>query len=182
MTRKSTIKNIAIKEGKSGLLFFVSVLHKISTISGLALSEEHDIVYRDTPSSKPSTSSAKKAPSNSDFTNRIIPDPVFLFRYSALTFNGHRIHYDREYVTKEEGYPGLIVHGPLLATLLIDSFVEQHPSLKIKKFEFKAIYPVFDLHPFEVCGLHPNSDNEASLWVKDHEENLCMQAKIFGEK
>ena len=180
--RNSIIKNVEIKEGRSGVLAFVSVLHEISDDTGIALSEEHNIVYRDNPSSKPSSPFTKKAPNNSDYSRYITPDPVFLFRYSALTFNGHRIHYDREYVTKEEGYPGLIVHGPLLATLLIDSFAEQQPKFKITKFNFKAIHPVFDLHPFKVCGLNPNSENKASLWIEDHKGNLCMQSEIFGEE
>ncbi|MDB3993146.1 MaoC family dehydratase N-terminal domain-containing protein [Gammaproteobacteria bacterium] len=180
LSRKSTIKNITIKEGKSGLLAFVNVLHEISTPSGTLLSEEHDIVYREKPSSDNSTSprNTVAAPISSDFSARINPDPVFLFRYSALTFNGHRIHYDREYARLEEGYPGLIVHGPLLATLLIGTFAEHNPSAEIKKFEFRATNPVFDTNSFEVCGMNPNSDGEASVWIKNHNGNLCMQAQI----
>ena len=182
LSRKSTIKSISLKEGKSGSLAFVNVLHEISTPSEMVLSEEHDIVYREDHSSKRPGSSANKvaAPVSSNFSTLITPDPVFLFRYSALTFNGHRIHYDREYATQEEGYPGLIVHGPLLATLLIDTFAKHNPSFQIKKFEFRAINPVFDLNPFEVCGMNPNGDGQASVWVQDHEGNLCMQARIFG--
>ena len=81
-----------------------------------------------------------------------MPDDVLLFRYSALTFNGHRIHYDRRYVTEVEGYPGLIVHGPLIATLLLDLLRREMPDANVARYEFRAIRPVFDIHPFAVCG------------------------------
>ena len=81
-----------------------------------------------------------------------MPDDVLLFRYSALTFNGHRIHYDRQYVTEVEGYPGLIVHGPLIATLLMDLLRRQLPDADVASFRFKAVRPTFDLNPFHVNG------------------------------
>ena len=88
-----------------------------------------------------------------------MPDPVLLFRYSALTFNGHRIHYDRSYVTGVEGYPGLIVHGPLIATLLLDLLRRKLPDAQVKRFSFKAVRPTFDIHPFTVCG-KPSADGK----------------------
>ncbi|NKB32155.1 MAG: acyl-CoA dehydrogenase [Pseudomonadales bacterium] len=177
VNRVSTIKSIACKEGRSGQLAFVTVKHEIGTELKNAISEEHDIVYRDLAPSNQSPPPAKSAPTSSDYSKTIDPDPVLLFRYSALTFNGHRIHYDREYVTTEEGYPGLIVHGPLLATLLVDLLIEQFPEKTLRSFEFKAVSPVFDLNPFDVCGTNPDQEGNLSLWIKDYEGTLCMQAQ-----
>ena len=96
-------------------------------------------------------------------------------RYSALTFNGHRIHYDRKYVTQVEGYPGLIVHGPLIATLLLDLVRRNAPGAFIKSFNFKALRPTFDLHPFLVNGKPSAEDKSVRLWAQDHEGWLTMQ-------
>jgi 3-methylfumaryl-CoA hydratase len=111
----------------------------------------------------------------------IHPDPVLLFRYSALTFNGHRIHYDRSYVTQEEGYPGLIVHGPLIATLLVDLIRQNNPGKKLKRFEFRAIRPTFDIHPMQVNAVIDQASDSTGktlrVWAQDHEGWLTMQAK-----
>jgi 3-methylfumaryl-CoA hydratase len=101
---------------------------------------------------------------------------VMLFRFSALTFNGHRIHYDRSYVTQTEGYPGLVVHGPLIATLLVDLWRHQHPEATLTHFAFKALRPTFDIHRFTVCG-QPTGQGQADLWARDHEGWLTMQAQ-----
>ncbi|MDP1888987.1 MAG: acyl-CoA dehydrogenase, partial [Polaromonas sp.] len=103
-------------------------------------------------------------------------DDVLLFRYSALTFNGHRIHYDRRYVTEVEGYPGLIVHGPLIATLLAELVRKHMPGARLLKFEFRAVRPVFDLWPFKLHGLPSADGKSVSLWTEDHEGWLTMQA------
>ena len=175
VSRQSTIKSITFKEGRSGNLAFVCVRHEISNLHGLAISEEHDIVYRSHAPTDTSPPLSKPAPTNCDFSKSVNPDPVLLFRYSALTLYGHRIHYDRDYVTQEEGYPGLIVHGPLLATLMIKLFADHFPEKQLTKFEFTAMEPVFDLDPFRVCGLNPNKKNAAELWIKNHTGSLCMK-------
>ncbi|MDU7587669.1 MAG: acyl-CoA dehydrogenase, partial [Acidovorax sp.] len=109
------------------------------------------------------------------WSRTIVPDDVLLFRYSALTFNGHRIHYDRKYVTEVEGYPGLIVHGPLIATLLLDLLRRSLPGAQVLTFDFRAVRPTFDLHPFSVHG-KPSSDGKTvELWAQDHEGWLTMQ-------
>ena len=122
VTRTSTIKEMNLKTGSTGLLCFVSVDHVFTTPRGVAIRERHDIVYREMPAAGQNAAPAKPpaAPATAKHSERHLADPVLLFRYSALTFNGHRIHYDRDYVTKVEGYPGLIVHGPLQAALLIE--------------------------------------------------------------
>ncbi|MBT8147992.1 MAG: MaoC family dehydratase N-terminal domain-containing protein [Gammaproteobacteria bacterium] len=178
ITRRSVIKQVETKEGRSGQLAFVCVAHEISNSAGLAIYEEHDIVYRENPAASVSQSTpkaAKSAPATSDYSRHHLADPVTLFRYSALTFNGHRIHYDRDYVTGEEGYPGLIVHGPLLATLLVELCRENQPDARLRKFEFRALSPVFDGKPFTACGKQVDSNN-TELWIADSDNNLCMQA------
>ena len=98
------------------------------------------------------------------------------FRYSALTFNGHRIHYDRRYVTEVEGYPGLIVHGPLIATLLVDLLRRNLPHARLKQFSFRAVGPLFDTAPFQVCG-QPDADGKSvRLWAQNARGELAMQA------
>jgi 3-methylfumaryl-CoA hydratase len=172
--RVSRISDVSVKHGRSGALVFVTVRHEITNARGLALSEEHDIVYREeTPAGAPGPQ-AQPAPAGEQFSRVVVPDPVMLFRYSALTFNGHRIHYDRPYATQVEGYPGLVVHGPLLATLLLDQLRREFPSAKVRTFSFKAVRPVFNLHPFSVCG---RREGAANLWIRDHEGALAMQAQ-----
>ena len=175
ITRDSRIAGVDIKHGRSGALVFVTVRHEITNARGVALSEEHDIVYRDNPLPGASTPEPLSAPTGEDFSRSITPDPVLLFRYSALTFNGHRIHYDHDYVRDVEGYPGLIVHGPLIATLLLDLARRSVPHLRVRRFEFKALRPLFDIHPFTLCGKH-GGNGRISLWARDHEGFLAMQA------
>jgi 3-methylfumaryl-CoA hydratase len=120
VTRVSSIKDVNVKHGRSGALMFVTGRHELSAANGVVTTEEHDIVYRDNPQPGAKLPAPQVAPTEPSFSREILPDPVLLFRYSALTLNGHRIHYDRRYVTEVEGYPGLVVHGPLVATLLLD--------------------------------------------------------------
>ena len=173
--RKSAIQSIDVKQGRSGELVFVCVRHEYIADESLAFSEEHDIVYRDNPAPDGAVPKTIAAPSDSDFSKPYDPDPVLLFRYSASHSMGHRIHYDRDYTTQTEAYPGLIVHGPLLATLLVELLQEKLPTFAMTKFEFKAIHPVFDIHSFTVCGQQENN-SQVSLWVKNHRNDLCMKA------
>jgi 3-methylfumaryl-CoA hydratase len=175
MTRSSRIAEVSGKSGRSGALVFVTVQHAIANAFGIALREEHDIVYREAPRTDAPLQPPQAAPRDEAFGREIVPDPVLLFRYSALTFNGHRIHYDRSYVTEVEGYPGLIVHGPLLATLLLDLVRRNAPAAEVATFQFRAVRPTFDLHPFRVNG-EPRSDGSVHLWAQDHEGFLTMDA------
>ena len=175
ITRSSRIAQVDAKSGRSGALAFVTASHEISSARGVAIVEEHDIVYRDAPRPDAPAATPQTAPADETFSRRIVPDPVLLFRYSALTFNGHRIHYDRSYVTEVEGYPGLIVHGPLIATLLMDLLRRHRPSAVIKHFSFTAKSPLFDLHPFEVCG-RSDGERTVALWARNHQGALAMQA------
>ena len=175
ITRTSRIASVDAKSGKSGALAFVTVRHEIACGRGIAIVEEHDIVYRDAPRPSAAAPAPPVAPTDESFARRIVPDPVLLFRYSALTFNGHRIHYDRSYVTEVEGYPGLIVHGPLIATLLMDLLRRERPHAVVRRFAFTAKSPLFDLHPFDVCGRF-DGERSVALWARDHEGALAMRA------
>ncbi len=179
-TRVSRILRVDAKTGRSGELVFVTVRHELSDARGLALTEEHDIVYRAAPAPGDPAPVPQRAPGDEHFARRIEPDPVLLFRYSALTFNGHRIHYDRRYVTEVEGYPGLVVHGPLIATLLLDLLRRERPQARVVRFAFTALRPTFDGHRFEVCGRETGGGHVA-LWARDHEGWLTMRAEAVTE-
>ena len=142
---------------------------------GLGVEEEHDIVYREAAQAG-DPSSGKPAPAHAKWQRSLVGDPVLLFRYSALTFNAHRIHYDRRYVTDVEGYPGLVVHGPLLATLLIDLLREHRLRAELAAFEFRAVRPVIDIAPFAVCGQPAAGGDTVRLWAQDAAANLAMYA------
>lgn len=173
-SRTSRIASVTPKSGRSGDLVFVTVVHELRNARGIALTEEHDIVYRDPPQPGDVPAAPVAAPMQAGWQRELVPDDVLLFRYSALTFNGHRIHYDRRYVTEVEGYPGLVVHGPLIATLLVDLVRRERPDARLQRFEFKALRPAFDGRPLRVCG-QPEGDTIA-LWAQDHEGRLAMEA------
>lgn len=141
--RRSTILSVTEKSGGSGRLVFVTVGHALSGPRGPVLEEEHDIVYRGAEGA-----AVKDAPAAPDFgatlSRTVVPDSLMLFRYSALTGNGHRIHYDRPYVTAEEGYPGLVVHGPLQATLMAQAVLDAAPGRRLARFSFRGRRPAFD--------------------------------------
>ena len=162
--RTSTIKDITAKQGRSGPLVFVTVRHAVSDEGGLVLSDEHDIVYR----------------SESGLAPR--PDPVLLFRYSAVTFNSHRIHYDQPYATRVEGYPGLVVHGSLIATLLVDLLRRNRPDTAIRQYRFRAFQPLFDNQPFQTCGSPDEGTGTARLWTRNAQGALTMEATATWQR
>lgn len=172
VTRTSRILDVKQKDGRSGPLVFVIVRHEI----GDALTEEHDIVYREAPKAGEVAPAPPPAPARSQWERTIQPDDVLLFRYSALTFNGHRIHYDRRYATEVEGYPGLIVHGPLIATLLVDLLRRNAPDARIANFTFRAVSPLFDTAAFTVCGQPDDNEKTIRLWARNAGGGLAMDA------
>lgn len=178
LTRRSTIERVSEKTGRSGALVFVTVRHEIcrNDEPECALTEWHDIVYREAQKPGETISPPTSAPGVASWQLAWIPDDVLLFRYSALTFNGHRIHYDRRYATQVEGYPGLVVHGPLIATLLLDLLRRNVGSRELATFEFRARRPLFDTHSFSVHGQLQEDGNAVSLWAADHEGHLAMDA------
>jgi len=149
VTRASRIKDVSLKSGSTGMLCFVAVDHEIKTPRGTAIRERHDIVYRDVTTGSAAPAKPTGAPPVAKHRETHFADPVLLFRYSALTFNGHRIHYDRDYVTKVEGYPGLIFHGPMQAALLVE-FAAKLRGRVPKKFAYRGVQPLFEGSEFSV--------------------------------
>jgi 3-methylfumaryl-CoA hydratase len=178
MTRLSKVADVVVKSGRSGRLAFVTVRHRIYREGdpGVALEEEHDIVYREPPRNDAPARPAEPAPPTATWSMEIVPDPVLLFRYSALTFNGHRIHYDRPYAVEHEGYRGLVVHGPLLATLMAQLAVRSNPGRSLADFSFRALSPVFDIAPFCVAGA-PKGNDSVDLWVEDADARCAMRGR-----
>jgi 3-methylfumaryl-CoA hydratase len=173
--RTSTVTKVEHKPGKSGDLVFVTVRHEIVVEAGLVISEEHDIVYREAAMPGAAAPPALPVPADAAWSFPVTPDPVLLFRYSALTFNSHRIHYDLDYVTREEGYPGLVVHGPLIATLLLDGLSRAMPQARVSRFAFRAMAPTFHIDPFAVHGA-PTGAGSARLWA-EKDGMLTMDGK-----
>jgi 3-methylfumaryl-CoA hydratase len=184
VTRVSTITDVQGKQGRSGPLVFVQVRHVVTDALGPIVTETQDIVYREADRNngaepKAAPSNPQSVPRKADWWQRVEPDGVLLFRFSALTFNGHRIHYDRLYAQNEEGYPGLVVHGPLQAMLLMESFMREHPTSKVKSFGFTSRRPLFDA-PFDVCGAQ-ESAAETKLWIEDQIGQTVMEATLNVE-
>jgi 3-methylfumaryl-CoA hydratase len=178
--RTSIVADVTHKQGRTGPLVFVRVRHEIAGENGLAVVEEQDIVYREAAGPNEAAAAPRRAPDGAVWRRDIEPDAVLLFRYSALTFNGHRIHYDHPFVTKVEGYPGLIVHGPLIATLLVD-LLRRNVEAGMTRFAFRAVRPLFDTARFAVCGVPEGDGKAAKVWAQDAEGLLAMEADAeFG--
>jgi hydroxyacyl-ACP dehydratase HTD2-like protein with hotdog domain len=172
--RTSTILSVADKAGGSGRLVFVTVKHVVEGPRGIAIEEEQDIVYRGAEGA--AVKAAEPAPAWPDaVTRQVLPDPVMLFRYSALTGNGHRIHYDHPYVTGVEGYPGLVVHGPLQATLMAALAQETAPGLRLARFAFRGKRPCFDGRALDVLARRDGM--KVALETRDDTGATCMQAE-----
>jgi 3-methylfumaryl-CoA hydratase len=178
LQRSSTIVDVSGKSGRSGELVFVKVRHELRCNGAAepALVEFHDIVYRDAQRPDDLPPPPQAAAEGAAWQRELRPDEVLLFRYSALTFNGHRIHYDRPYATQVEGYPGLVVHGPLIATLLLDLLRRHAPQAELASFRFKALRPTFDGRPMRVNGAPQADGKSVQLWAQDHEGWLTMDA------
>lgn len=159
--RLSTILNIEEKHGRTGSLLFVTVRHDYSQNGLLCVREEQDIVYREP---NPPRLNSGEAPENGDWSETVSPTPTLLFRYSAVTFNGHRIHYDYPYVTDTEGYPGLVVHGPMIATFNLRAFIRANPDKPVRHFAYRGVRPLTLPTPFQVGGriVEPG---KAQLWA-----------------
>ncbi len=179
--RHSTIKSVTEKSGRSGRLAFVTVEHIVADEAGPCIVEEHDIVYREAGEKGAPLPEGEAPPPEGAWSRKVTPSPVLLFRYSALTFNGHRIHYDHPYTTQEEGYPGLIVHGPLLATMMIGQLRRERPEARATRFIFRARRPIFDNRHFTVCGAPDDAAKHADLWVEDPDGFLAMQGEVSWE-
>ena len=176
--KRSVIKDVAVKQGRTGLLCFVTVRHEYAGEDGRpCFFEEHDIVYRNDPAPCAPRPELPLPPGDGVWSNTILPSAVMLFRYSALTFNGHRIHYDRDYCRDIEGYPGLVFHGPLTATLLADLAMARGGDRELRGFRFRAVAPLFDTAPFVIRGKPREDDPHGlDLWAETPDGHLAMTA------
>jgi 3-methylfumaryl-CoA hydratase len=173
--RESQIQNVTIKDGRSGRMVFVTVKTDIRSPRGVAITEEQDIVYRGEPDKNAPQQPAQPAPGKAVWQHQVTPDPVMLFRYSALTFNGHRIHYDKPYVTGTEGYPDLIMNGGL-TTLLTYELARTHGTTPIKFMSSRNVRALFVNRTITFCG-EPSADNRtAKLWAQDNSGAVALVA------
>jgi len=164
--RVSSITDVTSKDGRTGPLVFVTLMHEISDELGRAVSERQNLVYRNAPEPGALAVAPIAAPVDSSWRQLVQPSPELLFRYSALTFNTHRIHYDRPYAVDIEGYGGLVVHGPLVATLLLDVLHKHLPGVRVSKFNFKAVRPLIDTESFVVSG-KVDGEGQIQIWASD---------------
>lgn len=179
LTRVTTIDAIRPKRGASGDLLFVTLRHDIAADGAPAIREEQDIVFRAPAPASPAPAAAPALPAErepADAIRTVDPDPVLLFRYSALTFNAHRIHYDRDYARNIEGYAGLVVHGPLIGTLLMDHALRTLPGAVPRRFAFRAEAPLIDGAPFDLCLAH--GEDSVRLWARDAAGRSTMRADL----
>ncbi len=177
LTRVSEILSVEPKTGNSGHLVFVTVRHTVSAANDIAVVEEHDIVYREAAKPGAPTAPGKPAPANPVWRHEVMPDEAMLFRYSALIFNAHRIHYDIDYCRREEGYPGLIVHGPLQTTLLLD-LSRRHAGKAVRKLDYRAVSPVFHNEKLTVGGMPSADGTSAQLWTAGPSGHIAMTGTV----
>lgn len=172
-SRRSEIADVRVKQGRTGPLCFITARHTYTQQGEVRIIEEHDMVYRADPSPDDPKPTPPEPPSGSEIRRTITPSEVMLFRYSALTFNGHRIHYDREYARTVEGYPDLVFHGPLTATLLAELALE-HGGGALATFDYRAVSPLFDTRSFSI---HAKRDGDGlTLWAENPDGKLAMTA------
>ncbi|NNC80406.1 MAG: acyl-CoA dehydrogenase [Acidimicrobiales bacterium] len=174
VTKTSTVCSIEMKEGRTGPLCFVAVHHELAVGGDVRITEAQDLVYREQPDPDALTPEPKLAPVEAEFQRVIQPTEVMLFRYSALMFNGHRIHYDRDYARDVEGYAALVVHGPLTATLLAQLAVDE-TGRSLASFSFRGVAPLLDTEPFTIAGTR--SGDRVELWAKNASGGLAMTAQ-----
>lgn len=178
LVRDSEIIAVESKHGKSGALVFVTVRHTVTAAGEIATVEEHDIVYREAARPGEAPPPGKPAPGTATWRREIAPDPVLLFRFSALTFNGHRIHYDLDYCRHEEKYPGLVVHGPLQTILLLD-LCRRHEKRPVTRLEYRALHPVFHTEKFTVNGNPASDGSKADLWTANAAGVYAMSGTAY---
>jgi len=174
-SRRSKILKIENKVGKRGTLSFVTVEHTISCDGIVCIREEQDLVYKDAAPPGPAPVAVTRYEGVAQWSRSVVPDTTLLFRYSALTFNGHRIHYDLAYARTEEDYPDLVVHGPLTATLLQQFALEHGGGRSLARFEFRGVAPLFAARPFNLEGRQAQ-DGSLALWARGPDGELAMSA------
>ncbi len=175
VVKQSTVADIQVKEGRTGLLCFVTAEYNFLVNDEVTINEKHNIVYRDISKSGGGSGYSKEIPEKADLSEKIFMHPTILFRYSAIGFVGHRIHYDHPYTVNEENYPGLIVHGPLQATYLLRA-AEKLMGKQVKSFTHKVMAPVFANSEYMV-GVDKMDDGSVSCWGATKEFGVTMRAE-----
>ena len=175
VVKQSTVADIQVKEGRTGLLCFVTAEYNFLVNDEVTINEKHNIVYRDISKSGGGSGYSKEIPEKADLSEKIFMHPTILFRYSAIGFVGHRIHYDQPYTVNEENYPGLIVHGPLQATYLLRA-AEKLMGKQVKSFTHKVMAPVFANSEYMV-GVDKMDDGSVSCWGATKEFGVTMRAE-----
>jgi 3-methylfumaryl-CoA hydratase len=177
--RETELADISLKSGSTGTLVFATVVDRVFGPEGLALEDERRTVFREEVKAGELNQAPRREPAPADlpWRKRVSADPVLLFRFSALTFNSHRIHYDHPWATQREGYPALVVHGPLTTTLLIDFARDCHPGRTLRGYATQARAPLFEGTPFELRG-RPTADGRAAeLWAVTPEGTIAMSGE-----
>ena len=180
LRRETELVDLALKSGGTGTLVFATVLSRVYAAQELALEEERRTVFREEIKVGERNQAPRRedAPVDVPWQRRVDPDPILLFRFSALTFNSHRIHYDRPWAMDTEGYPGLVVHGPLTSTLLVDFARDHNPGRAFLTYTTQARAPLFDTAPFELRG-RPKADGRgAELWAVTPVGTVAMSAQV----
>jgi 3-methylfumaryl-CoA hydratase len=178
LRRESEIVAVEPKRGTSGDLLFVTVRHTVIASGETATVEEHDIVYREAARPGQPQSPGRPAPANPEWRREIHADSVMLFRFSALIFNAHRIHYDLDYVRNEEHYPALVVHGPLQTILILD-LARRQERRPVKKLDYRALYPLFHTERFTVNGRLTKDGSKAELWTANAAGICAMTGTVY---
>lgn len=180
-SKHSEILSIQAKEGRAGKLVFVTIRHRISSAGLLCIEEEQDIVYREADSGQGPKPNPPAAPDEAKWAQQVTPDPVLLFRYSALTSNGHRIHYDQPYARQEEGYRDLVVHGPLISTLLQNFAVALKQGAALTRFDYRGMAPLFVDRPFRIEAAEGEKSGTLDLWARGPDGECAMKASAGFE-
>ena len=180
LRRETRLADMSVKHGGTGTLVFATITSRVYGPSGLALEDERRTVFREEVKTGERNQAPRREspPNDTPWRRSVTPDPVLLFRFSALTFNSHRIHYDRAWAMEVEGYPGLVVHGPLTTTLLIDFTRDQNPGKRIAAYATQARAPLFDTAPFELRGRPAMSGRGCELWAVTPEGTVAMSAEV----
>ena len=178
--RETELADISVKSGGTGTLVFATVASRVFGPDGLALEEERRTVFREEVKAGQGNQAPRRdaPPAGVPWRRRIAPDAVLLFRFSALTFNSHRIHYDRRWAMETEGYPGLVVHGPLTTALLLDFARDSNPGRTVRAYTTQARAPLFDNASFELVGRPIGDGRGAELWAVTPEGTIAMSAEI----
>ena len=177
VVRDTTVSDITFKTGSTGQLGFVAVHHDWSVDGKAVVRERHDIVYREAAKPGEAPKPPKPAPTDATWTRHVLADPVLLFRFSALTFNGHRIHYDADYTRDVEGYPALVVNGSVSTLFLFEALLRRHPGAQIRSYEARTMQPVFCNRPAFLCGEAPDAEGQHALWVEKEDGAMAIRIR-----